>query len=144
MKQAYRYLAYTVAVGVALQAAWIALGTFQLAKYVDDGHTVTKDWNGNLGLNLHGIFAIIVALAAIALFAVSFGARLPEGQKWAGFVLLAVVVQWVLAFISFGVPAIGILHGLNAFVVMGLAGTAATRAGRAAPASAARPNPVAM
>jgi hypothetical protein len=41
--------------------------------------------------------------------------------KWAGFTFLAIVVQVVLAFVSFGVPIIGVLHGINAFVVLGLA-----------------------
>jgi hypothetical protein len=140
MKAAYRGFAFAVAVGVVLQAAWIALGTFALGKYVDDGHTIDKNWDGNTGLILHGIFAIVVALCAIILFGLSFGARVPEGRKWAGYVLIAVVVQWVLAFISFGVPAIGILHGANAFVIAALAGIAGRRAsGTAAAAPAAAP-----
>ena len=134
MKAAYRGFAFAVAIGVVLQAAWIALGTFQLAKYVDDGHTVDKNWDGKFGLELHGIFAIIVLLCALILFGLSFGAHIPEGTKWAGFVLLAVVVQWVLAFISFGVPAIGVLHGANAFVIAALAGITGRKASEAAPA----------
>ena len=133
MKAAYRGFAFAVAIGVVLQAAWIALATYSLGKYVDDGHTVNKDWNGNVGLTLHGIFAIIVLVCAIVLFGLSFRAQVPDGTKWAGYVLLAVVVQWVLAFISFGVPAVGILHGANAFVVVALAGLTGRRAAEAAP-----------
>ena len=128
MKSAYRGFAFAVAIGVVLQAAWIALGTFSLGKYTDDGHTVDKNWDGNLGLMLHGIFAIVVLVCALILFGLSFGARVPDGTKWAGFVLLAVVVQWVLAFISFGVPAVGILHGANAFVIVALAGITGRKA----------------
>lgn len=128
MKAAYRGFAFAVAIGVVLQAAWIALGTFALGKYVDDGHTVDKDWDGNAGLILHGIFAIVVLVCALVLFGLSFGARVPEGTKWAGYVLIAVVVQWVLAFISFGVPAVGILHGANAFVIVALAGITGRKA----------------
>jgi hypothetical protein len=133
MKQAYRGLAFAVAIGVVLQAAFIALGTFALGKKIDDGKVVNKDNVDNIGFTLHGIFAIVVLLCAIILFAVSFGAHLPEGTKWAGFVLLAVVVQWVLAFVSFGVAAVGLLHGANAFVVMALAGMTGRRAAEAAP-----------
>src|SRR4051812_9348355 len=135
MKAAYRGFAFAVAIGVVLQAAWIALGTFSLGKYVDDGHTVDKNWDGNAGLFLHGIFAILVLLCALILFGLSFGAHVPEGTKWAGYVLIAVIVQWVLAFISFGVPAVGILHGANAFVVIALAGITGRKAGAAASAS---------
>ena len=45
-------------------------------------------------------------------------------------VFLDVVLRWVLAFVSFGVWAVGILHGLNAFLMFGLglmAAAAATR-----------------
>ena len=44
------------------------------------------------------------------------------------------MLQWVLAFVSFGVWAVGILHGLNAFLLFGLglmAAAAATRSIRA-------------
>src|SRR3954470_1921075 len=139
MKAAYRGFAFAVAIGVLLQAAWIALGTFSLAKYTDDGPTIDKEWDGNLGFALRGIFAIVVLVCAIILFGLSFGARVPEGTKWAGFVLLAVVLQWVFAFISFGVPAIGILHGINAFVVVALAGIPGRRAGDSIGARAATP-----
>ena len=139
MKAAYRGFAFAVAIGVVLQAAWIAFGTFTLAKYVEDGHTIDKEWDGNLGLGLHWIFAMLVLLCALILFGLSFGARVPEGTKWAGFVLLAVVVQWVLAFISFGVPAVGILHAANAFVIIVLAGLAGRRAGDSVGARAAAP-----
>jgi hypothetical protein len=49
------------------------------------------------------------------------------GVKWAGFVLLTVVAQWVLAIIAFEVPVIGALHALNAMVIAGVASMAARR-----------------
>jgi hypothetical protein len=133
MKAAYRGLGFAIAIGVVLQTAFIALGTFTLSKDADDGKVINKDHFDNIGLTLHGIFAIVVAVLAIALLAVSFSSGVPQGPKWAGYVLLAVVVQWVLAFISFGVPAIGLLHGINAFVVAALASIAARKASVGAP-----------
>jgi hypothetical protein len=144
MKQAYRVLAYLVAAGVILQAAFIALGLFTIGHYLDDskhpGRVINKDYNGNVGLNLHGLFGMgIIPLLAIILFIVSFSAKVPDGVKWAGFVLLAVVVQVVLAFISFGVPAVGFLHGINALVILGLAGTTAHRVDLAGTTVRSRP-----
>ena len=60
-------------------------------------------------------------------------------MKWAGFVLLAVILQVALAFTAFGVPAVGALHGINAFVVMGLAGYAGRRAAEAPTTETATP-----
>jgi hypothetical protein len=143
MQKTYRILANAIAVCVLLQAAWIALGVFTLGKYTDDGHTIDKNYDGNLGLNLHGIFGMaLIPLLALVLFGISFAAKLPEGVKWAGFVLLAVVVQIVLAFLAFAVPAIGILHGVNAFVVLGVSVMAGRKA--AQPATSRRASPVAM
>ena len=85
---------------------------------------------------------MVIPLLALLLFIVSFFAKFDGGVKWAGFVLLAVVVQVVLAFVAFGVPAIGALHGINAFVVLGLAGHCARKAARRVP-DASRRRPVA-
>src|ERR1700712_632244 len=91
MKAAYRGFAFAVAIGVVLQAAWIALGTFQIAHETDDGKIIDKNYDGNFGLNMHGLFAILVLVCALILMGLAFGAHVPEGKKWAGFVLLAVV-----------------------------------------------------
>jgi hypothetical protein len=128
MKQAYRVLAFSVALGVVIQASSIALGWFLTLHEIDDGATIDKNYDGNIGHTLHGVFGMgLIPLVALALFIVAFFAHVPDGVKWAGFVLLAVVAQVILAFISFGVPAVGALHGINALVVMGLAGTAGSR-----------------
>lgn len=143
MKQAYRVLAGLIALGVVVQAAAIAYGWFAVLVDLEDGATLTNDYDGNAGHILHGIVGMMVMpLLALLLFISSFFAKIRGGTKWAGFVLLAVVVQVVLAFISFGVAAVGALHGINALVVLGLALLTARRAATAdgehgaAPASA--------
>jgi hypothetical protein len=46
----------------------------------------------------------------------------------AGLVVGLVVLQFLLAVVSFGVPALGLLHGINGLVIAGVASTAARRA----------------
>ncbi len=58
---------------------------------------------------------------------VSFFTKVDGGVKWAGYVLLVVVLQWVLAIVAFAVPVVGALHALNAMAVAGLASIAARR-----------------
>jgi len=144
MKATYRVLAYLIPVIVALQASFIALGVFGLGKYVSDGNTFTKDnvdnggATGDIGFLLHSVGADAAALVALALLVVSFFAHIDGGVRLALFVFLDVVLQWVLAFVSFGVWSVGILHGLNAFLLFGLgmmAAGAATRSMRGVPAS---------
>lgn len=130
MRSAYKGIAHAIAVCVVLQAAWIALGTFWLFSDVEDGAIVTEDYDYNAGQALHSVFGMmLIPLLAIALLVVSLLAKVPGGTKWAGFVFLAVVVQVVLAILSYAVPALGVLHGLNAFVLIGVAELAARRVG---------------
>ena len=123
MRGAYRALAGLIALGVLVQAAAVAGGWFGTINEVDDGATITEDYEGNLGHAVHGINGMmIMPLLGLFLFVLSFFAKsIPGAVKLAGFTFLAIVVQVVLAFIAFGVPAIGILHGVNAFVIFGLA-----------------------
>ena len=51
-------------------------------------------------------------------------------------ILLAVVLQFAFAFIGFGAPVVGVLHGANAIVVAWLGWHAAAVAGSAEPVAA--------
>lgn len=138
MRSTYRVLAYAIPVLVAVQASMIAFGFFGLGSWVEDGHSYTKTVadngsgvTGSFGFDFHAINGtVIIPLVAIVLLIISFFAKIPGGSKWAGYVLGDVVLQFLLAMIAFGVPAIGILHGLNAFVLAGLAYTAGYRVNR--------------
>ncbi len=132
MKQAYRGLAFAISIGVVLQAAFIAFGTFAVLHSVDDGKVYNKNTDENAGQVLHSIFGTaVIPILVLILFGISFAARIPGGTKWAGFVLLAVIAQVVLGILSFGLPAVGLLHGINAFAVAALAGIAGRRAATA-------------
>jgi hypothetical protein len=134
MRTTYRLLAGLVAVLVLVQAAAIAFGTFGILSFVDDGRDYTKSVaedrsaTGGLGQNIHSFGAIAIALIAIVLLVVSFFAKIEGGVKWAGIVFLVVLLQWVLAIVAFSAPVVGALHGLNAFVMFGVAMMAAQRA----------------
>ena len=136
MRGAYRAFAGLIALGVLVQAAAVAGGWFGTINEVDDGATITEDYEGNLGHAVHGINGMmIMPLLGLFLFVLSFFAKsIPNAVKLAGLTFLAIVVQIVLAFISFGVPAIGVLHGVNAFVVFGLALMCVRRATETRPA----------
>ena len=146
MKTAYRVLAGLTCLLVLVQAAAIAFGTFGIISFVEDGNDYTKAIGeeraaeaGGIGQNIHSFGAMAIALVAIVLLIVSFFAKIDGGVKWAGIVFAAVLLQWVLAIIAFSAPVVGLLHGLNAFVIFGTAMTAMQRARSAtsAPVAAA-------
>lgn len=129
MRSAYRVLSGLIALCVVLQAAFIAGAWFGVLKDVDGGAVLDKNYDGNIGHNLHTIFGMgIVPLLGLVLLIVSFFANVPGGAKWAGIVFGLIVLQVLLAFVAFGVPAIGALHGINAIAVLGTAITASRRA----------------
>jgi hypothetical protein len=139
MRTAYKVLAYLIALEVMIQAAAISYGVFGITKWVEDGATLDKavmedestSFTGLGGLILHGLNGtMIIPLLALVFLILAFFARVPGGAKWAGFVLLAVVVQVFLGIFSHELAGLGILHGLNALILFGLAVTAGMRAGR--------------
>jgi Family of unknown function (DUF6220) len=137
MKATYRVLASLVAIGVVLQAMFIAWGFFTVGKDIDGGAVFDKNSSATTGLSLHGFFGMtIIPLVALLLLIVSFFAKVDGGIKWALYVVGLVVLQIALAFLSFSAPVVGLLHGLNAFALAAVASLASRRASRA-PAVAA-------
>jgi hypothetical protein len=122
MRKTYRACALLIALGVVLQAASIAWGWFDVLVAVEDGDVFTSDTDFNAGQIMHGVVGMtVMPLLALVLLGTSFATKVQGASKWAGLVLLAVVAQVVLAFVAFGVAVVGVLHGLNAIVVLGLA-----------------------
>jgi hypothetical protein len=139
MKQTYRVLAGLVALGVLVQAASVAFGWFQVLNDVDSGKLthLGKNYEGNIGHAIHGIDGqFVIPLIGLILLIVSFFAAnsVPQARKWAGIVFGLIVLQVVLAFVSFGVPVLGALHGINALIVLGAAVRAAGLTSQPVPA----------
>jgi hypothetical protein len=139
MRSAYRYLAHIVALGVVVQAASLAFGIFGVWNDVDAGFVIDESYEGNAGLVTHGVVGLMVMpILALLLLIASFFAKVRRGITWALIIFGAVVLQIVLAFVGFGIPAVGALHGINALVIFALA----IVAGRSARAPAATPTDV--
>jgi hypothetical protein len=134
MRKAYRYLALSMPVLVVVQLMAVAVALFGLVSYNDD-HALPKklddssvSFTGDWGFTVHSVVGMMVMpLLAVALLVVAFLARVDGGVRWAAIILADLVLQVVLALVSFDVPLIGLLHGLNAMVVAA-AGSLAARA----------------
>lgn len=130
MRTVYRVLAYLVAAEVAVQAMAVVFAVAGLGKWVQDGGVLDKAVMESeqsafpevVGFIIHGINGMmVIPLIALLLLICSFFARISGGVRWAGLVLLLVVVQINLGFLGHGVPALGALHGLNALVLFAAA-----------------------
>lgn len=140
MKTAYRVFAYVIAGLVVVQAAAVAYGFFGLGKWIEDGGTLDKaamesdttSFTGVTGLAVHGIFGtMVIPVIALLFVIVALFAKLPGGVTWALITFATVVVQVVLGLAAHSVPALGMLHGIVALALFGVAVTAAMRASRA-------------
>lgn len=147
MRNVYRVLAYLIVLGVFIQAAAIAYGWFAVINELDSGAVITSDYEGNAGHALHGTVGMFVLpVLALLLLIVSFFSKVRRGVMFAAIVFGLVALQVTLAFLAFGLPAIGALHGMNALAIVALAAQAGRLSARgaaplvetAAPASAAR------
>jgi hypothetical protein len=140
MRTTYRVLGLTISGLVVVQAAAIAFALFGVWHFVDGGDSLNKSladdrsgFDGALGVNIHSIGAMVISLLAIILLIISFFAKIPGGVKWAGYLFLAVLLQWVFAIVAFGAPVVGALHAINAFAIAGLGARVAKQANAVAP-----------
>jgi hypothetical protein len=133
MRAAYRIVAMLIAIAVALQVASIALSGFTIAKDADDGTTIGSDYS-NFGQSYHSMAGMVIGLLALVLLILSFLTDVPRGRMLAGIIVGLVVLQFLLAVVSFGVPALGVLRGLNGLAIAGVAGAASRRAMSSTPA----------
>jgi hypothetical protein len=143
MKATYRVFAYLIALGVLAQAMSVALGGFTMIHDIDQGLVVDKNFEDfNFGQSMHAIVGMMVMPALALLFLiVSFFAKVPGGVKWAGLTFLLVALQITFAFVAFGAPAVGALHGINALALMAVAGYAGRRVDLTAKTEADVPAP---
>jgi hypothetical protein len=143
MRKAYRILSGLIAVLVVVQAAAVAYGAFDIDKVIDKakdhGDTITNassTLDGGAGYGLHGLLGTtVIPVVALALLVVSFMAHVPDGVKWAVFVVLDVIMQVALGVAAHAAAALGWLHGLNALILFALAGYAARRSATVQPAT---------
>jgi len=132
VKQTYRVVSGLIALGVLVQAAAIAFGWFDALHEIDNGLVIDENYEGNAGHVVHGIVGMIVMpVLGLVLLVVSFfnAKQVPGAPKWAGIVFGLIVLQVALAFVAFGAPVVGALHGLNALAIVGAAGRASMLAG---------------
>ena len=149
MKSVYKVLAYLVAIEVVVQAMAMVFAVAGLGKWVDDGGVLDKaamendslSFTGSVGFAIHGVNGmLIIPLLALLLLIASFFAKVPGGVKWAGLVLLLVVLQATLGLVAHAVPAVGALHGLNALLLFSTAIYTARRSTPAAVGPAIEPD----
>lgn len=136
MRRTYHVLAYLIAALVVVQAMMMATAVAGLDHWIEDGATVNKhvldkdpSFTGSFGFPVHAINGeMLIPLIALILLVISFFAKVASGTRWALYILGLIVLQVVLGVSQGDVPLLGLLHGLNAFLLFFVAVLAARRA----------------
>jgi hypothetical protein len=108
---------------IVVQVGLSGYGAFYTAnKLEDEGATIDEDVFFE-GFGPHAIVGYLVLLGGLVLLVLGVAAGL---GKWRlgrhGLLFGLLVLQVLLAWFGFGVPAIGFLHPINALLIVGLAG----------------------
>jgi hypothetical protein len=123
MRKAYQIVCHIIAAFVVVQAAVIAWSTFAMLGASEDGGAISVE-SGVPGFIVHSVVGqMVIPVLVLVLLVLGLIGRF--GLKWAAWLLVAVLVQLILGYSSFGLSGLGLLHGINAFVIIGLAETAA-------------------
>lgn len=136
----YRILSWTVVALVLVQAAMIAWGAAGEGRFIDDGGVVDKalveaaQGGGDLpfpevvAFPIHGLNGgIVIPAVALVLLGCSFATRLAGARSHAAVLFVLVVLQGQLGYLMGDLPAIGLIHGGNALLIVLVAARAARR-----------------
>jgi len=144
MIKTFRILAYAIAVLVGVQAASHAWASAGMGAFVSNGGVIDKsmmqDTGGPLpfpevaGIIVHGLNGgMVIPAVALALLVVSFFTRVKGAITWGVIVLAAVALQVTLGYLGHALPLLSLFHGLNAFILFGVAVVAARIPARSGP-----------
>jgi hypothetical protein len=117
----YRYWAAIVFLAVLVQVGFAGYGAFYAANKADDNKITKKVFEH--GFDMHSGFGYTVVLGGILLLLIALAGRLgrPRVMKALALAVL-LVIQVLLAYLGFAVPALGFLHPINALAIFALSG----------------------
>jgi hypothetical protein len=120
-----------IAVAVVVQIGAAGYGAFYAARHLKDktGRYSTFTHHGwDHGWNLHTVLGWITVYAILIALLLALIARVGRPRIWFQLGLaVAGVLQIVFALAGESHPVVGILHPLNAFVILGLVGSITAR-----------------
>jgi hypothetical protein len=140
----YKFWVTILVVAVALQIFFAGYGAFDTAdKLSSEGSTVNeKSFEDSFGPHIG--FGYLIFLGTLVLLLISFGTRdrrrILRSLGLVGLLILQILLAWTGANVPY---VMGGLHPLNAFVILGFAGSIAYREWKGGHMDAAEPVPAA-
>ena len=129
LRTIHRYWLALLTLAIVVQIGAAGYGAFYAADKSDPGPMTKKQ--SEHGFGLHAGLGYFIFLGGIVLLLLAFAAR--PGKRavlWNLAVPVLLAIQIVLAWIGFDTPAVGVLHPINAFLILALVGSLANQAWR--------------
>jgi len=125
VKAVYKWWATIVFCAIVVQVGFAGYGAFYTAHTIDNNTPKAITEKGfEDGFGLHAGFGYLVILGGLVLLVIGVIAGI---GKWRlgrhGVLALLLVLQLILAWIGFAVPAVGFFHPVNALLVVAVAGS---------------------
>lgn len=136
LRTVYRYWAWLLFVGIVVQVGLAGYGAFYVANKVDgEGKTVDEDQFMD-GFGAHAGIGYLIVLIGLVLLILALAGRV-RGQQLSRTAILfgLLIVQVLLAWFGFEVPAIGFFHPVNALLLFALSAWVAMTEWRRDPAT---------
>jgi hypothetical protein len=142
MRTAFRWWTIVIPFLVVIQITLVGVGAFHGSTSVDDkfgdkvpppcdsscGHAFNKSYEN--WFEPHVTFGYLLVLSIILYGLFSFATRDRRLMKIAWITVAIAIVQVLLAYLAYGVNALGFLHPLNALILLGWTGRNAAMAWR--------------
>lgn len=124
MQTVYRFWAWIVFAAVCLQVGFAGYGAFFVANAVDDNPVNEDKFEDGFGLHIG--FGYLVVLLVLIYLLIAFAAKVGKQRLIKNAALFGLLIlQVILAWIGFAVPAVGFFHPINALLIFGLSGSMA-------------------
>ena len=140
LRAIHRYWLTLLTVAILVQIGAAGYGAFYAADKSDPGPLTKKQFEHGFGLHMG--LGYFIFLGAIVLFLLALSARLGKRAVLRNLAVpLLLIIQILSAWIGFGTPAVGVIHPINAFLILALTGSLALQAWRGARPAASSPPP---
>ena len=142
LRTIFRYWLWVLLAMVVLQIGFAGYGVFDAASKTDSGGTLDED-SFNSGFEPHITLGYLLVLAGLITLLLALAARPGRPRVIHALVIFVLlIVQVLLAWFAFGVPAVfGALHPLNAFLILGAVAALTMREWRGERVSHTTPEP---
>ena len=142
LRTVYRYWSWLVFAAIVLQVGFAGYGAFYVASKVDDAPVNEDTFEDGFGLHAGVGYLVVLLILVGFIIALAGGVR---GRRLgrAGLLLGLGILQVLLAWFGFEVPAIGFFHPVNALIIFALSGMIAWSEWRTVPDTGPAPATVA-